>query len=189
MRGLSRNSSRLVAVGCWIVVVASLWHLRANMRPSTAAMFVPGPRNELLLVFVASSRCPWIDTPDLRSAVERARQGVRKAAEAEGLHFGSIGIAVDVGVNEGTAMLRDFGPFDEVVAGRSWVNTGALSYVWRDLPGIAAVPQVLVVRRNLKWEGDGYEVTGEWVRLRKIGGAEIAGWSAAAFDDVGPEER
>ncbi len=73
--------------------------------------------------------------------------------------------------------MNKFGPFDEVMSGRSWANTGVLKYVFEDLPGPAATPQVVLVERMLNARDRSYSVAEERVLARAVGLEEIKRWA------------
>lgn len=64
--------------------------------------------------------------------------------------FATIGIARDRSSRAGIDHLSQFGTWDEVLSGRGWLNTGVIKYVYDDLPGRAATPQVIVVERSVR---------------------------------------
>lgn len=67
-----------------------------------------------------------------------------------------------------------------IMTGRSWLNEGILKYIWNDIPGAAATPQILVVERQvdgLKPEGiRNYRLLDEKLIARKVGAKEIQQW-------------
>jgi hypothetical protein len=97
-----------------------------------------------------------------------------------GYSFATVGIALDWQIDKGVQLLERFGPFDEIHVGRSWINAGALRYIWQNLPGEASVPQIVIVEREIA-KGRSLEVTGERVRIRKVGARQIIAWSEIAF--------
>lgn len=142
--------------------------------------YVPAARSdsgsELVFVFIGSSRCHWSNRPELRSLVGTAILAVRDRSRAQGDGFAAIGIARDVVASEGVAHLAAFGEFDEVMAGRGWLNAGVLHYIYNELPGPAATPQIVVLRRTVVVDNGQRSVTDERVVARKAGVAEIRGW-------------
>jgi hypothetical protein len=148
--------------------------------------YVPSKRapdgQELALIFIGSSTCGASRHEALPAAVQRLKLEMRERALASGRSFTTLGIARDWDVDAGIEHLRRFGRFDEVIAGRNWVNTGLLRYVWEDLPGRAATPQVLVVDRRLV-DRNGVEASGgvlqeERLVARLVGWQEIDRWAA-----------
>ena len=135
---------------------------------------------ELVMVFIASSTCTGAKDPELKNALERVRRGLKREAREKKQVFTSIGISLDWSIDAGVQMLDSFGPFDEIAVGRGWMNTGAVKFLWEDLPGEAAVPQLVVVERVVT-KDRAIHVTGERVRYRKIGAPGIATWSRLAF--------
>ena len=131
---------------------------------------------ELVFVFIGASRCRWSNLAEARQLVRRAKLAVREAAHERGHGFAAVGIARDVVASEGTAHLREFGNFDEVTAGRGWMNIGVMRYVYDDLPGPAATPQIVVVKRNVRVENGQRAFVDEQVLTRLAGLVEIRKW-------------
>lgn len=59
-----------------------------------------------------------------------------------------IGVAIDRSVEQGLAVLKRFGDFDEISVGSEWANTMLLEYIWRDTLAFSTVPQLLVIERH-----------------------------------------
>ena len=152
------------------------WSVPAFPRQS----YLPDARidegEELMLVFVGSSRCHWSSHPELPELVRHAKLAIRSRAENEEMGFAALGIARDVAVHAGLEHLATFGEFDEVMAGRGWLNTGVLQYVYNEFPGRAATPQVVVLRRRVAIEGGQRSIEDEHVILRKVGLTQIRTW-------------
>ncbi len=131
---------------------------------------------ELALIYIGSSTCYWSNVDLLPSLLREIKTQLRERAQSTGYYFASIGIARDRNVESGLRHLRKMGPFDEVMTGRGWLNIGVLKYVFEDLPGPAATPQVLVVKRQLYRELEATEIRSEEILVRKVGVAEIEAW-------------
>lgn len=143
---------------------------------------VPGA--ELALVFIGSSQCAFSTNPDLPRMIEHAKNAVKETAVEAGMSFSTLGVAKDWNVDAGIAHLSAFGRFDEIMAGRSWMNEGVLKYIWQTLPGAPSTPQVLVVERMVTVPlaaGDRFKVSDESVITRKIGLDEIEQWVEAGM--------
>ena len=137
------------------------------------------PGAQLALVFIGSSKCAFSTNPELPRMIESAKSSVREAAMEAGRSFTALGIAKDWDVGAGVAHLATIGTFDEIMAGRSWMNEGVLKYVWQALPGKPSTPQVLVVERMVAVPlaaGDRFKVSNESVITRKVGLGEIEQW-------------
>lgn len=152
------------------------WSLPALAREA----YVPSARtdsgSELVFVFVGSSGCSWSNRPELPEMVRTAKLAVRDRSRAEDKGFAAIGIAKDVVPSKGIAHLAAFGDFDEVMAGRGWLNAGVLRYVYDDLPGPAATPQIIVVARDVLVDRGQRAILDERVVARMTGLAEIREW-------------
>ncbi len=64
-----------------------------------------------------------------------------------------MGVARDIVPEKGIEHMSRFGRFDEMIAGMGWRNTGLAKYVYGELPGPAATPQVIVTTRSTMLEG------------------------------------
>ncbi len=98
-------------------------------------------------------------------------------ARSAGASFASVGIAVDWVTRDGWEFLQRFGPFDEIIVGRNWLNSASLHYMWRELPGEPVVPQVVVVERSILLDGAKLEVSPDRALLRKVGADEVIAWA------------
>lgn len=85
---------------------------------------------------------------------------------------------MDTDTRIGQQLLAQFGSIDELLLGRGWLNTGAIKYIWEDIRGFPAVPQIVVTTRSVV-RGRTVEVSGEQSVLRKVGATQIVNWSEA----------
>lgn len=134
----------------------------------------------MVMVVIASSTCAGVQDRPFRDAVARIRSGLRERARAGGATFVSVGVGTDRAPESGAALMKRLGPFDEVSLGRSWLNSGAVKYIWMDHPGAAMVPQDVVLERTIQW-GRVVTVSDERILLRKVGARGIVDWSLLAF--------
>jgi hypothetical protein len=98
------------------------------------------------------------------------------------INFSVHGISKDSFISNGIFHLKKFGPFDEISTGNGWNNSGILKYVYGDIPGKAATPQILVVKRTYNIVSFNNEkpnfagIKNESQITRKIGLDEIYDW-------------
>lgn len=128
---------------------------------------------ELVAVFIASSTCGASAHPTLPEALGKIRASLGARATAAGKRFIFIGVALDEQPSVGLAFLEPFGPFDEVMAGGSWVGTGAVDFLIRGNPGPLALPQLLILERDIKAEASAISISEDRVLARKLGFDEI----------------
>ena len=128
---------------------------------------------ELTLVYVGSSSCVWSNADELPAMIEHLKLDLQAQADTRGIGFSAVGIAGDRIAADGLDHLAGFGDFDEVMAGRSWANTGIAKYVYGDLPGHAATPQVIVLERTLRRDGSMMKYVADSVLRRASGLLEI----------------
>jgi hypothetical protein len=164
-------------------------NVRTHLRPRVSDV-VPTARNvesrqQLELVFIASSTCHGLRAPGFKTALDSVRQHIRQQAARDGAEFVSVGVAVDSSVGSGEQMLVEFGPFDQLVVGGGWPNLGAGYYLWRVLPGHPIVPQVVVVSRQVTIRNDSITFGDERVVARKTGADEVIHWAAPASSSTG----
>ena len=142
-----------------------------------AGLYQPSGRlpdgEELTLVYIGSSSCVWSNADELPGMIESLKHDLEAQAAARGIDFAAIGVAVDQVAADGLEHLDGFGAFDEVVAGRSWANTGVATYVYGDIPGKAATPQVIVLERTLDRDDAGMRYVTDRVLTRASGLLEI----------------
>ena len=91
--------------------------------------------------------------------------------------FSTVGVSLDWAVDEGVERLRNYYVFDEVIVGRNWLNTAAVSYMWRDYPGDRSIPQVVLLANWVVPIGPTELHNGTPVELARIVGAsDLKNW-------------
>lgn len=139
----------------------------------------PEKGEELVLIYIGSKFCGFSNKPDLPSIVDGVKREVSNRSEKLNYSFATIGIAQNRKVLDGLEHLSKFSPFDEISTGRGWMNGGLIKYVWDDIAGNAATPQVLIVRREidpLREKSDYVSIGSEKLVIRKIGYRSIKRW-------------
>lgn len=134
---------------------------------------------EVVLVYVGSSTCAWSNVPRLPKLVEELKLTLQARAKSEGKTFFTVGVARDLESDRGLRHLEDFGTFDEVMSGGSWINTGILKYIFDDLPGPAATPQLVLLERLVEVREGNYSIVDERILARAVGLEEIDEWGAS----------
>lgn len=147
-------------------------------RPSQSSAPVQGAASvdaQIVLIYIGSSTCGPSNDPELPAAWRRIEERIRNQTAAVRRSLVTVGIARDFDAEAGLRHLRRYGPFDELVSGQGWSNVGLVHYVWKDVPGPAATPQILVVERNFEREA-GVVNRGTYtdkLLMRKVGTVEI----------------
>lgn len=176
---------RRADVGVATVVVTVAAAVAASLFSTPQAEYMPQgglqSGEELLLVFVGASSCGAHRRQGFAEVVEAAKKALADRAQREGHSFAAVGVALDWAAEDGLTFLRAFGQFDELLVGRNWLNTGAIKYIWKELPGRAAIPQVLVVRRRIQVGRTGITVSHEELLLRRVGVHAILAWADVGF--------
>lgn len=148
-----------------------------------AGQYVPsGPvrdGSEVVLIYIGASTCGWSNVPELPDLINRLKLALLERTRTEGKSFSAMGIARDAIADDGWRHLRKFGTFDEIATGHGWANIGIQRYLFGDIAGPAATPQVLVVERNVTSRSGHIGVENERLVLRKIGVEQISKWMAS----------
>lgn len=134
--------------------------------------------DEIALVFIGASFCNAHNTPGFPEVVETAKLRLQRHAQQGGMQFRAIGVALDWRPADGLAFLARFGEWDEVASGSNWIGDAATKYIWRDIPGDADVPQLLVLRRSVQ-TGQALRLGEDGVLKRILGTADIEDWVSA----------
>lgn len=200
-RGLIRAGTAvwlLAGIALLAATVRTQWPAHAASSPGTPALAsrltVPAQReaarsvyqpatslesgDEIVLVFIGASFCNAHNRPGFPGVVESAKVRLQEHAKAGGLRFRAVGVALDWRTSDGLAFLARFGAFDEVAAGSNWISDGATKYIWRDMPGDADVPQLLVLRRRVD-VGQAVRLGEDQVVKRILGAENIEQWVTA----------
>lgn len=130
---------------------------------------------QLALVYIGHSRCRASNHPELPALIRRIRATMHTRALGLGFSSTAIGVAVDFDVAAGVEHLERFESFDEILVGNGTLNTGALRWLFQDLPGEAATPQLLVLQRPVLPDPD-VGLGEDRLLLRLIGIDEIFRW-------------
>ena len=131
---------------------------------------------EIVMVFIASSDCVGINDPRLAPALNAIRAGLQRQANHNGNRLVPVGVSLDLDHREGLRLLERLGPFEEVVLGRGWLNSGAIRYIWEDIRGYPGIPQIVVTTRTVVASRT-VQVYNEELFARKVGVAQIVTWS------------
>lgn len=135
--------------------------------------FPLGTTAEFAMVYIGSSTCVFCQDAQLPGYLAAIRDQLGEQARAQGRASASVGISVDPSAADGVEHLGAMADFDEVVAGRNWANIGAMRYLWDDLPGQPATPQVILVSRDVVNGEDTIYLRNEAVMHRAVGIDEV----------------
>ena len=140
------------------------------------------PGSELVFVYIGGSTCGWSNVPELPRMVKSLKRHFQSLAIDNGMQFSAVGIARDTDPYAGWEHLLGFGEFDEVMTGRNWGNIGVQKYIYGDMPGVAATPQILLVTRTIDTQWGHVSFVNEEVIGRHTGLTAIEAWA----DDGAP---
>lgn len=142
-----------------------------------SAKIIPDQR---VLIYFGCSTCKPSNDPRLPADLRSIAAAVHNTATLESRRFVKIGVAVDTSVALGLAHLDSIGRFDQVLSGDGWSNEGVFKYVaGEEMKGPRATPQLLVVDRHVNNDGTSdLAISGETVRVRKVGLIAIRNWLA-----------
>lgn len=180
MKTASRSRAVTGALGAVAFGVA-FFVTTALQAPPPAAEFdsleALGPSRHVLAIFVASSTCGASEFPGLHEALRDIRHTLGARARDDATRFVSVGVSLDDDPWRGTEFLKTFGPFDEVLAGGSWLNTGAVTFMLRDWPSPRTIPQLVLVERAVSGTEVSLLSVTDRVVGRKIGAEAIVNYA------------
>lgn len=109
------------------------------------------PGRQLLAYVFVASRCGHCQRADTRTALRELPRKFKDAAAADFKAADVVVVALDANVDEGLAYLRTLGvhEFDEISIGRAWLNEHMTWWGWRSKVAEPAVPQVVLVSRDM----------------------------------------
>lgn len=137
---------------------------------------------ELVGVFIGASTCDASNHPELAEALRLVRAEVGRRT-AYGKVAGWIGVSVDSDLRAGLRFLEGFSQFDEVMAGGGWLNAGANTYLVGDFPGQRAIPQLLLLERDLEVEEGRVVSVQERLVARRVGADAILAFARSLLTD------
>ena len=131
---------------------------------------------EILFVYIGSHSCKFSNDEDLPSLIEQAKLITQDLAREHKYEMSTLGAAIDWSVENGLRHLSKFGLFDEIISGRKWQNTAARLFIYENIPGAAATPQLVLVKRKFAPSSFGRQIVEEKLLVRKVGKDEIEDW-------------
>jgi hypothetical protein len=177
----------------WLGLSAGVGAVGARLLRGTSSPRIVSDRLregvELQYVFLVSPTCAVCQSRDFRIASSALLRHRESKVVPDGFTTASVFVGLGHDLDELVEMAGRFGQFDELVIGHGWTNLGAMRYVWRDFPAEGATPQVVVTRRDLRYNVAvrGIDVPGERVVRRLIGLPEILSWASRGYPVPGIE--
>ncbi len=171
----------LVAAGiCVFQLGAATWTRYHDPRDRQMRGRTPQYRNgtEIVAVYVGSEACKASLKPGFSETVHTATLTAARHARREGKMFSTLGLAVGNSADAGFKYLEKFGPFDQISAGHGWLNNDAIHFIFQDLQGEPAIPQMIVLERQVVLLDPGFSLRNERVLVRIVGAPQIERWVA-----------
>jgi hypothetical protein len=109
---------------------------------------------EYAAVVVGSSHCGFSTWEKYVEAIDPMLRSLRQQAHDRGMLFSAIGVAID-DMDRGLEYLARLAKFDEVISGATWLNTGAIQYLWGEGQPDPATPTLVILERTFSAGVDG----------------------------------
>ncbi|MGF1668820.1 MAG: hypothetical protein ACFCU6_00115 [Balneolaceae bacterium] len=103
-------------------------------------------------IYIGSSRCGFANDEENHQNILNLKKALKEFVETNNYLFITTGISVDINAYQGFKYLEKTGPFDEILSGSSWFNSGANRYVWERFQGNPSTPQIILTRTKFKVE-------------------------------------
>lgn len=129
--------------------VPVVWSRRdVNMR-SYEPRFGASTGREITLFYVGKRNCAQSRSSQVVADVKAILLELDRDTRGRGMGLGAIGVALDWSTAEGIEHLKSVADFDEVHAGRNWVNSYFLNDLVTAYGVAAATPTLVLVERSL----------------------------------------
>ena len=132
--------------------------------------------NQLELIYFGGSHCGPCKSPRMREAVLKAKAIFAERAAAQHRPYSTTGVALDLSPEAGIEYLKEVGPFDQVISGRSWFNQAVLDWIVPYPDAIAGIPQIVIVERRMTLDKEGKARFERPKVLARIPGTGIPLW-------------
>jgi hypothetical protein len=134
---------------------------------------------ELVEIFVGNSGCAASTSTQIPGAMATIAASLGTQMIKKGGYVTRRGVALDGQPADGLRFLNRVGTFDEIDLGHNWLNAEAVNYIWRDVPGKAALPQIILVEHHVQVTPSAITIGPDRVVARKIGMHAIVEWARA----------
>ncbi len=172
-----------LAIGCMLLIAVPTFYFVGRLRGELTGMEVPTRApvsgTELVAVFLINESCFAAGSTEFRNAIRIGLKAFEDSGEARGVQTSLMGVALAPNTVKARRFIANFGQFDEIVVGRGWLNSGAIRFFWRDFPGVAGVPQLIVFRRTVIVRDSIIDISPDSVLFRLSGAQAIINWSRA----------
>ncbi|MBE9048443.1 hypothetical protein IQ255_29350 [Pleurocapsales cyanobacterium LEGE 10410] len=98
------------------------------------------------LVYIGSEYCGFC-SDSLHSIVSEIRNEISTQIKVTDYKFYSTGISIDRDPKIGFEFLNKSGPYDEMIIGAGWYNSGLIDYVWHT-GAKPFTPQIYIVKKT-----------------------------------------
>lgn len=150
---------------------------------------VPPHNRERIAVLISSTWCIGGRDPRFIPALRAALRLLSEQARRDSASFTAIGVALDWELDSAVMYLRKLADFDQWIVGQNWGNDAVVRLIWRDSTVIPAIPQLVVLERDIgeRPRTDGRQGNvpyfgPERVVLRFLSADAIAKWVLAGTD-------
>lgn len=120
---------------------------------SLRAVAALGSGRQLIALVIVSSSCGFCQEKQMKAGLRQIRTKLQSSQGSSYSKVSVVGIAIDDDIRDGIGFLRSLGPygevFDEISAGRGWLNEFITDFVWRDGIGKPATPQVILLAHTV----------------------------------------
>lgn len=109
------------------------------------------PGRQLVVYVLVGSHCGYCEMADTKEAIRAIKLLVRASSSGAFQSTTVVAVGVDSDLSEGLQYVSTIGlqHFDEISIGNAWLNDQLVRLVWRDSVATAAVPQVVLISRQM----------------------------------------
>ena len=165
-----------LAVAAYSATTASLQNSTELSSLRRTNSLVLGPSVERLVVFLGSSACRASTRDSLRDDLRILGGMLHEQDSVMSVRTFMIGVSTDYDVVSGTEYLTALYPFDEITVGRGFLNVAVSHFLLGQAESALAIPQILVIDRQIHVDSIAISVGPSSLVRRVIGADSIHAW-------------
>jgi hypothetical protein len=151
--------------------------LDVTVRSTSAPRVLDG--GQVVVVLLITESCSAARRDDFKRSLRTGLEMVRKNAQMRGYTTSLIGVALSANSSATRRFIAELAPFDQLIVGSGWLNSGAVNYVWRDFEGSPTVPQLVLLYRRVEVSQNEIAVSPDSLLFRLAGADDIMRWTNA----------
>lgn len=140
----------LFAIGWFSQSLSESIQLSNQVEKLTPVSFSSQSQYEIVLIYMGCSTCGAANIDSLQEAFLNIKKVLNEQSAIYEYDLHTIGISKGFDYKNELEHLAKYGPFDEILVGNNWSNTGLLRYVFNQIKGPPDIPQIIITKRKYR---------------------------------------